>query len=81
VTCREFADFIMGYLDRELQLEVLQTFEHHISLCPACERYLRQYRATVAAGRAAFAMGEDHAVPAEVPEELISAILVSRRAL
>jgi anti-sigma factor RsiW len=81
VTCREFADFMMEYLDRELQLEVHQAFEHHVSLCPACERFLRQYRSTVAAGRAAFAMGEDHAVPADVPEELINAILESRRAL
>ena len=81
MTCREFADFIMEYLDRELQSEVHDAFEHHISLCPACERFLRQYQATVAAGRAAFAMGDDDAVPADVPEALISAILESRRAL
>jgi anti-sigma factor RsiW len=78
VTCREFADFIMGYLDRELPAEVQAPFERHISRCPACERYLHQYKATVAAGKAAFCAPEAD-VPDDVPEELILAILASRQ--
>jgi anti-sigma factor RsiW len=81
VTCREFAEFIMEYLDGELPGDVHTPFEHHIARCPACDRYLRQYKATVAAGRAAFLQCEENEVPADVPEELISAILESRRRL
>ena len=60
MTCREFADFIMEYLDGELPGDVHTPFEHHISRCPACDRYLRQYKATVAAGRAAFLQCEEN---------------------
>ena len=79
MTCREFVDFIMEYLDGELPSDVHTPFERHISRCPACDRYLRQYKATVAAGRAAFTRCENNEVPADVPEELINAILESRR--
>lgn len=78
MTCREFIDFIMSYLDGELPGEQRAPFEYHLSRCPACDRYLRQYRATVAAGKAAFTT-PDAEVPEEVPEELVSAILSSRR--
>jgi anti-sigma factor RsiW len=81
VTCREFAEFIMEYLDGELPTDVHTPFESHISRCPACDRYLRQYQATVAAGKAAFLQCEENEVPADVPEELISAILESRKRL
>lgn len=78
MTCREFADFIMDYLAGELPPDVLTSFERHLSLCPNCDTYLTQYRATVAAGRDAFA-DNDALVPEEVPEDLIRAILASRR--
>ena len=42
MTCREFVDFIMEYLDGELPSDVHTPFERHIALCPACDRYLRQ---------------------------------------
>jgi anti-sigma factor RsiW len=78
VTCREFADFIMDYLTNELPADVAASFDRHLSRCPNCHTYLAQYRATVAAGREAFA--DDRArVPDEVPEDLIQAILASRR--
>ncbi|MGE0812651.1 MAG: anti-sigma factor [Vicinamibacterales bacterium] len=79
MTCREFIDFIMNYLDGELPTEVQTPFERHLSRCPACERYLRQYRATIAAGKAAYA-DDAGDVPGDVPEELVTAILESRRA-
>ena len=78
VTCREFADFIMDYLEAELPPDVLTAFEHHLSICENCDRYLAQYRATVAAGRAAFDDPESK-VPEEVPEDLVKAILASRK--
>ena len=76
MTCRECAEFLSDYLDGDLAVEVRQVFERHLSLCPNCVTYLEQFRATVVAGRAAF--GDE--AEAEVPEQLIQAILASRRA-
>lgn len=78
MTCREFADFIIDYIGGELPADVVAGFERHISVCPNCREYLTQYEATVAAGRDAFT-DDDAAVPAEVPEDLIQAILATRR--
>jgi anti-sigma factor RsiW len=78
VTCREFAEFIVDYLDGGLAADVRVPFERHLGGCPNCERYLAQYRTTVDASRSAFADPEA-AVPSEVPEGLIQAILASRR--
>lgn len=78
VTCREFADFLMDYVSGDLPDEVRQAFVDHLELCPNCQRYLESYEESIALGRRAFDDAEAP-VPAEVPEELIRAILASRR--
>lgn len=78
MTCRDFVDFIMDYLEGGLPPGVQEPFEHHLSICPACDRYLSRYKATVAAGRAAFDE-PDAPLPDDVPQELVSAILESLR--
>jgi anti-sigma factor RsiW len=78
VTCREFASFISDYLIGELPRADRLAFVRHLAACPDCERYLGQYRETIAAGRAAFA-DPDGALPPEVPEELVRAILATRQ--
>jgi anti-sigma factor RsiW len=78
VTCREFADFIMSYLTGELPAEAVTAFERHLSRCPSCRTYLGEYQATVEAGREAFA-DENALVPPDIPEDLVRAILASRR--
>jgi anti-sigma factor RsiW len=76
MTCRDFAEFMGKYLAGELPAGVLAAFEHHVAMCPNCERYLAQYRDSIVVGRAAF--GERDAVmPAEVPADLIAAILTA----
>jgi len=77
VTCREFADFMADYLSGELAPDVRQPFDHHLGLCINCQRYLASYRETVALGKQAFA-DADAALPADVPEELVKAILAAR---
>ncbi len=75
MTCRECADFLSDYLAGDLSVEVRATFERHLSLCPNCAIYLDQFRATVKAGKHAYEAAET----AEMPEELVRAILAARR--
>jgi anti-sigma factor RsiW len=78
VTCREFADFMIDYMSGAMVVDVRTSFERHLSRCPSCHAYLAQYRATVAAGKDAFTDPET-ALPGDVPEDLVQAILASRR--
>lgn len=78
ITCREIADFLMAYLDRELPEGQRCAFEQHLGDCPGCVRYLRSYEATVRLGKC---LCDDAAAqpPGDVPEELVRAILAARR--
>ena len=76
MTCREFADFLDGYLTGELPAGVLVSFERHLELCVNCVRYLAQYRLSIELGRRAFDSSHG-SVPDDVPEDLIRAILES----
>jgi anti-sigma factor RsiW len=77
VTCREFADFMADYLSGELSADVRASFDRHLVLCANCQRYITSYEETVKLGKAAFD-DEKAAVPADVPEELVRAILKAR---
>lgn len=78
MTCREFADFIMGYLDAELPASVRASFERHLSLCNNCQQYLESYKNAVELGKRAFD-DDDAVIPAGIPEDLVRAIVSARR--
>ena len=78
MTCREFADFMMDYLSGELPSDSRARFDHHLTLCTNCKRYLTSYEETVKLGKKAFE-DDDAPLPADVPEELVRAILAARR--
>ena len=78
MTCREFADFIGDYLSGELSADVLASFERHLSRCENCEKYLAGYRESVQLGKLALSDVDD-APPADVPQDLVDAILAARR--
>lgn len=75
--CREFTEFIADYLMGTLPEETRTLFERHISRCDNCRAYLSNYQATLALEREAFADGDAN-VPADVPDDLIQAILNAR---
>jgi anti-sigma factor (TIGR02949 family) len=75
ITCHELFDFLMSYLDGELPPAEREVFEAHLAACPPCVVYLETYQETVRLGKAACS---DPALPDEVPEELVQAILASR---
>ncbi|MCA9510281.1 MAG: zf-HC2 domain-containing protein [Myxococcota bacterium] len=77
MNCREFVDFLMAYLDEELEPVARDVFEGHMGACPSCKDYLDTYADTIRLGRLACA---DDGVPCDAPEELVAAILAARRA-
>lgn len=77
VTCREFAAFLADYLDGELPRSTRTEFDFHLSRCPSCVAYMNTYRATQRLVMAAMTM-PDGPVPAEVPEELVQAVLAAQ---
>ena len=78
MNCREFVDFVMNYLDDALTADQRALFEEHIENCPECVVYLDTYRETV---RLEGELLRDPfgPVPADVPEDLVNAILAARR--
>ena len=78
MTCREFAEFIAQYLASELPSSQREAFDRHLSLCTNCARYLEQYQRTIAVSRTAF--DTEAPLPADVPDDLVDAILRARKA-
>ena len=78
ITCKEFEDFVLRYLDDELPARQRSMFELHMRLCRECREYLAAYRRTIEVGREA-SRSADEALPEDVPEDLIKAILEARK--
>jgi anti-sigma factor RsiW len=76
ITCRQFEDFIVSYLDGSLDRDTRREFENHIRACKACHDYLAAYRETIVLGKRVFD-GLDE-IPATVPEDLVIAVLKVR---
>jgi anti-sigma factor RsiW len=77
LNCREFADFLMDYLNGEVTEREKAVFDEHMSACPPCKHYLDSYRRTVELGRSA-GCGDEAPPPPDAPEPLIRAILAAR---
>jgi anti-sigma factor RsiW len=79
MNCREFVDFLMSYLDGELDAEAHRVFESHLDGCPPCLAYLEDYKKTVELGKCACKDGTGP-VPEDAPDDLVAAILEARKA-
>jgi len=78
MNCREFVDFLMTYLDGELEEGPARVFEEHMRLCPPCLVYLDTYKDTIRLGQAACRDELERSLE-EPPEQLVRAILAARR--
>jgi anti-sigma factor RsiW len=77
ITCKEFEDFVLRYLDGDLPGRQRRLFEWHLRICRECREYLEAYQKAITLGRAVLPP-PDNPVPEDVPEDLIKAILESR---
>jgi anti-sigma factor RsiW len=75
MNCRDFTEFLNLYFDGELSATDRAVFEEHLAECPDCTAYLQNYAETVRLGRTALTGNGD--VPAEVPADLVTAILAA----
>ncbi|MAJ59832.1 MAG: hypothetical protein CBC48_07650 [bacterium TMED88] len=78
--CREFVEFLMSYLDEELDDTARSVFEAHLNGCRDCHRYMEDYVQAVELGRSV-CREPAGPVPDDVPEGFVQAILQARRAV
>ena len=78
ITCREFEDFVLQYLEGELSATQSRVFKMHLMLCRECREYLAAYERTMEISKSVFATPEEP-LPDEVPEDLVKAILEARK--
>lgn len=76
MTCREFIEFLMSYVDEELPASQRAEFERHVGICPSCRAYLDGYRKTLALERE---LSECDRLPENVPEDLVRAIVKAKK--
>jgi anti-sigma factor RsiW len=49
ITCREFVELATDFLEGRLPAPERERFEDHLALCPGCQSYMEQLRATLRA--------------------------------
>jgi anti-sigma factor RsiW len=77
ITCKEFENFILDYLDGNLTVRQQTVFEWHMRICSECREYLAAYQRAMELGHAVLP-SPDNPIPDDVPEDLIKAILEAR---
>lgn len=77
LTCKEFDEFMVDYLDQGLPVWQKFTCWLHVKMCGECTNFVREYHRIIALGKMAYD-DPDEAVPDSVPEELVKAALAYR---
>ncbi len=73
MNCRESLERFGDYADGELTRAARWRLQLHLWMCGHCRKYLRSYRATIAAEKAAFESSAES--PTSVPDPLVASIL------
>lgn len=76
ISCNEFEEFIVAYLDGELSRKKVFLFELHLKVCRECRDYLRAYKSSMNLTKSALA--KQQAELEDVPADLVTAVLAAR---
>ncbi|WP_282608839.1 anti-sigma factor [Pelagibius sp. Alg239-R121] len=79
ITCNEFEDFVLAYLEEELPAHQCTIFKMHLKVCRECREYLRAYEASMTLTKASLKT-EETDLPESVPQDLVAAVLAARNA-
>ncbi len=74
LTCKEFEEFVLDYLQGNLPIITKFKFWMHLRICKDCRSYLKAYIQTINLGQTFF-KDSDQEVPGDMPEELVETIL------
>lgn len=78
IRCDEFESFVFDYHEGVLSEKQRKRFEFHMRICPMCDSAFQAYVRTVELTGRLFDDSQA-ALPGDVPQGLINAMLVSRR--
>jgi len=79
ITCREFVEFLDDYLSLAIPEVDRRAFDAHLAACPSCVAYMKTYKATVRAGKRMLGDPSRSPALADIPEELVRAVLAACR--
>jgi len=79
ITCVDFEDFIVDYLDGELPERQKMVFELHLRICRECREYLAAYRRTMEVSKVTIQSDRTDTLDT-MPGDLIKAIREARKA-
>ena len=74
ITCRDFVEFLDDYLAGALPEAKRSAFNAHLAACPSCVAYMKTYQASIRMGKAVLSGPE---LPADVPEDLLRAVMAA----
>ncbi len=76
MNCRQALEYFHDHVEGQLGLVERWRLRLHLWICAACRRYLRSYRATVRAEKAAFAASESSG-HSGVPDDVVRSIIAA----
>ncbi len=78
ISCREFEEFLIDYFEDSLPKRQRLVFEMHLKLCRECREYLIAFKRSIDVSKRVCA-DLDEPTPADVPEDLVRAIIDARK--
>lgn len=78
ISCREFDEFIVSYLDDTLPARQRMLFQGHLAMCSKCRKYLKRYKQTMNLAKIAYEPVKPDR--SDVPDDLVKSIMNARRA-
>ena len=78
ITCQQLIDTLDAYVDGTMPAAERAEVDRHLAVCPDCVNYVNNYRQTIVLGKAAF-KDPRAPLPADVPTDLVAAILAAAK--
>lgn len=78
ITCEEFEEFILAYLENDLSATQKFVFEMHLKVCRECREFLAAYQSAMTLTKGALEE-ETKFDTQDVPEDLIQAVLAAQK--